>query len=213
MSKLLLKEFRLWQTKNKLILEDVQLDNGSGFQKIIMKGKLQEAEALNQNERFYPMWILEREVEEFKKLIEENRSLGELDHPDNAIVNLINVSHIVREVWWEGKQVWGRIELLNGPDPYGTPSGRILEALVRRGVTLGISSRGIGSTERNSEGYEVVQSDYQLITWDFVSNPSTHGAFLMKEGYARYSRGLKSSEQEFAKQNKVNRILDKILIK
>jgi hypothetical protein len=213
MSKLLLKEFRLWQTKNQLILEDVQLDNGSGFQKIIMKGKLQEAEALNQNERFYPMWILEREVEEFKKLIEENRSLGELDHPDNAIVNLVNVSHIVREVWWEGKQVWGRIELLNGPDPYGTPSGRILEALVRRGVTLGISSRGIGSTERNSEGYEVVQSDYQLITWDFVSNPSTHGAFLMKEGYARYSRGLKSSEQEFAKQNKVNRILDKILIK
>lgn len=206
---MLLKEYRLFQTKNNFIVESVD----AGFQAITLKGKLQEAEALNHNERWYPMPILEREIENFKVLIKENRSLGELDHPDNATVNLANVSHIIRELWWEGKEVWGRIELLNGQDPYGTPSGRILESLVRRGVTLGISSRGVGSTKADADGREVVQSDYQLITWDFVSNPSTHNAFMMKENRTyQTSRILKPEEKEKMKYEKLNRVLDGFIL-
>jgi uncharacterized protein YacL (UPF0231 family) len=134
------------------------------------------------------------------------------DHPDNAIVNLANVSHIIRELWWKGKEVWGRIELLNGPDPYGTPSGRILESLVRRGVTLGISSRGIGSTKTDSEGREIVQPDYQLITWDFVSNPSTHNAFMLKENRTyKTSRSLTTEERNKLKYEKLNNVLNTTL--
>lgn len=211
----LLREYRLWKTNDSLILEDKdELDNG--FQKLWLKGKAQEAEALNQNERFYPMWILEREVEEFKKnFITENRAWGELDHPDNAVVNLANVSHIIRELWWEGKTLMMRIEILNGADPMGTPAGRIVETLIRRGGMLGVSSRGVGSTERNSEGYEVVQPDYQLITWDIVSNPSTRKAFVIREGILRKvsktSRPLLVNEEELIKYEKINRTLKNIL--
>lgn len=206
MNKLLLKEIRLWNTQN-FIIEDAS----EGFQKIFMKGKLQEAEALNQNERYYPQWILEREVENFQKKIVEKRSTGELDHPADAVVSLAKVSHIIREIWWQGKEVWGRVEVFNGPDPYGTGSGRIIETLCRRGVTLGISSRGVGSTERDHEGREVVQSDYQLITWDFVSDPSTYGAFLVKEGYSGLSRPLTLDENKLIKNEKVRQVLSKIL--
>lgn len=214
-NKQLLRDYRLWKSSESLILEDV--DNlGDGFTKLWLKGKAQEAEALNQNERFYPMWILEREVEEFKKnFIDENRAWGELDHPDNAVVNLANVCHIIRELWWEGKTLMMRIEILNGPDPMGTPSGRIVETLIRRGGMLGVSSRGVGSTERNTDGYEVVQPDYQLITWDIVSNPSTHKAFVLKEGIMRKvsksSRILTANEEELIKYDKVNRILHRIV--
>lgn len=207
----LLREYRMWNTKNNFIIEDVD----SQMQKMYLKGKAQEGEALNQNERFYPMWILEREVEEFKKVIAENRSLGELDHPDNAVINLVNVSHLIKELWWEGKVLMMRMEVLNGPDSMGTPSGRILETLVRRGVTIGVSSRGVGSTERNEDGYEVVQPDYQLITWDVVSNPSTHKAFMMKEGVmskvSKTSRILTAEEADIMKYDKLNKVLRKII--
>jgi len=207
-NKYLLKECRLFVTKNNFLVEHVD----PGFERIIMKGKLQEAEAMNHNERWYPMEILEREVEQFNQLIKEGRSVGELDHPDNAIVNLANASHIIKELWWQGKELWGRVELLNGPEPYSTPSGRILEALVRRGVTLGISSRGIGSTRQDNEGREIVQPDYQLITWDFVSNPSTKQAFMLKENrYYQISKPLTIEEKEELKYVKLNSVLSKIL--
>ena len=143
--------------------------------KIMMKGVLQKADTLNQNGRLYPRPILEREVRNYQKFIQENRALGECDHPDTSVVELKNASHIIREAYMDGDVCYGMVELLD------TPSGKILQSLVESGVTLGISSRGVGSTRHEGE-YQVVQDDFQLICWDFVSEPSTPGAFMMREG-------------------------------
>jgi hypothetical protein len=138
----------------------------------IVKGILQRAGAENQNGRVYPMSILQREAKRYETLIKERRALGELDHPDSSVINLKNVSHNVREIHWEGNDLCGTVEILP------TPSGNILKELLRAGILLGISSRGMGST-RQLEGNKVeVQEDFELIGWDFVSNPSTHGAFM-----------------------------------
>ena len=138
----------------------------------IVKGILQRAGAENQNGRVYPMQILQREAKRYETLIKERRALGELDHPDSSVINLKNVSHNVREIHWEGNDLCGTVEILP------TPSGNILKELLRAGILLGISSRGMGST-RQLEGNKVeVQEDFELIGWDFVSNPSTHGAFM-----------------------------------
>ena len=168
--------------------------------KIILKGILQKAETLNQNGRVYPITILEREVRNYQKFIRENRALGECDHPDSSVVELKNVSHIVREAYMEGGTCYGAVELLD------TPCGKILQNLVEAGVTLGISSRGVGST-KNDGDYQVVQDDFQLICWDFVSEPSTPGAFMMKEG-----REISSDElrKVFNHSDRVNRIFNEI---
>ena len=138
----------------------------------IVKGILQRAGAENQNGRVYPMQILQREAKRYETLIKERRALGELDHPDSSVINLKNVSHNVREIHWEGNDLCGTVEILP------TPSGNILKELLRAGILLGISSRGMGST-RQLDGNKVeVQEDFELIGWDFVSNPSTHGAFM-----------------------------------
>jgi hypothetical protein len=138
----------------------------------IVKGILQRAGAENQNGRVYPMPILQREAKKYETLIKERRALGELDHPESSVINLKNVSHNVREIHWEGNDLCGTVEILP------TPSGNILKELLRAGILLGISSRGMGST-RQLEGNKVeVQEDFELIGWDFVSNPSTHGAFM-----------------------------------
>lgn len=168
---------RSWQPFNytdEMIKESREMHNG----KIIMSGILQKADVLNQNGRVYPLEILEREVRNYQKFIKENRALGECDHPEDSVVNLKNASHIVREAYIENGIVYGKVELLN------TPSGKILQSLLESGVTLGISSRGLGST-RNEGDYVVVQDDFQLICWDFVSEPSTPGAFMMKESFDR----------------------------
>lgn len=208
-NKALLTECRIWNTSKQLVIEQTE----KGIQKLFLKGKIQEAEAENQNERFYPMHILEREVENFKKIIASNstQAIGELDHPENAVVNLENASHIMRDIWWQGREVWGKLEVLNGPDPYGTPKGRILESLIRRGLTVGISSRGVGSTVDDRNGKEVIQDDYQIITFDIVSNPSTRGAFLLKENYAKLSKPLTPKQLDNIKYFKLNNILTKIL--
>lgn len=138
----------------------------------IVKGVLQRAGAENQNGRVYPKRILEREVDKYQTLIKERRALGELDHPDSSVINLKNVSHNVREVHWEGNDLIGTVEVLP------TPSGNILKELLRADILLGISSRGMGSTEPLSENRVQVGEDFELIGWDFVSNPSTHGAFM-----------------------------------
>lgn len=138
----------------------------------IVKGVLQRAGAENQNGRVYPKNILEREVKKYHTLIKERRALGELDHPDSSVINLKNVSHNVREVHWEGSDLIGTVEILP------TPSGNILKELLRADITLGISSRGMGSTQPLGENKVRVGEDFELIGWDFVSNPSTHGAFM-----------------------------------
>jgi len=138
----------------------------------LVKGVLQRSGAENQNGRVYPKNILEREVDKYQTLIKERRALGELDHPDSSVINLKNVSHNIREVHWEGNDVVGTVEILP------TPSGNILKELLRAGILLGISSRGMGSVSNIGEGKVEVGSDFELIGWDFVSNPSTHGAFM-----------------------------------
>ena len=138
----------------------------------LVKGVLQRAGAENQNGRVYPKGILEREVNKYQQLIKERRALGELDHPDSSVINLKNVSHNIKEVHWEGEDVVGTVEILP------TPSGNILKELLRAGILLGISSRGMGSVKPMEGNKVVVGEDFELIGWDFVSNPSTHGAFM-----------------------------------
>lgn len=140
----------------------------------VVQGVLQRAGAKNQNGRVYPRQILERECQRYQKeYIDQHRALGELDHPESSIVNLNNVSHNVLKIWWNGDDLMGAVQILE------TPSGKILKELFKAGITLGISSRGLGSVkELRSEGVVEVQDDFELICWDFVSNPSTHGAFM-----------------------------------
>jgi hypothetical protein len=138
----------------------------------LVKGILQRAGAENQNGRVYPREILMREAKKYETLIKERRALGELDHPDSSVINLKNVSHNVKEIHWDGDDLVGTVEILP------TPSGNILKELLRAGILLGISSRGMGSVTNIGEGKVKVGDDFELIGWDFVSNPSTHGAFM-----------------------------------
>jgi len=140
----------------------------------VVQGVLQRAGAKNQNGRVYPRNILERECRRYQQeYIDQHRALGELDHPESSVVNLNNVSHNVLKIWWKGDDLLGAVQILD------TPSGKILKELFKAGITLGISSRGLGSVkELRSEGTVEVQEDFELICWDFVSNPSTHGAFM-----------------------------------
>ncbi len=145
------------------------IDKNSG--KLIVRGILQKASEQNQNGRVYTRALLEREAGKYQELIDDRRALGELDHPESSVVNLQNVSHNVTKMWWDGDNLLGNVEVL------GTPSGNILKELFKSGITLGISSRGMGTT-RESEGKTLVNDDFELVAFDFVSNPSTRGAFL-----------------------------------
>ena len=155
------------------INEAMKENNG----KLVVKGVLQRAEAKNQNGRVYPRNILVRESKKYdENFVKQNRALGELDHPDSSVVNLQNVSHNVKEMHFEGDNLVGTVEILT------TPSGNILKELFKNGIKLGISSRGLGSVEMvqeaNGDTVSKVGDDFELIAFDFVSNPSTHGAFL-----------------------------------
>jgi len=168
---------------------------------LMMKGILQKAETLNQNGRVYPKAILEREIRNYQKFIKENRALGELDHPDSSVVELKNASHNVKEAYMEGNIVYGVVEILN------TPSGQILQSLVESGVTLGISSRGVGSTKSQGD-MQIVQDDFQLICWDFVSEPSTPGAFMMREAKEVSPQFINNV---FNKTDRIDRIFNDIM--
>ena len=146
--------------------------------KYLVKGVLQRAESENQNGRKYPRPILEREATKYaSEFVKQRRAMGELDHPESSVVNLKNVSHNVIDMGWEGDDLVGTIEILP------TPSGNILKDLLRSGILLGISSRGMGSVKKDMrEGSDIVQDDFELIAFDFVSNPSTHGAFMHPQG-------------------------------
>ena len=149
--------------------EEVNEDSSG---RTLVKGVLQRSGAENQNGRVYPREVLEREINKYQTLVKERRALGELDHPDSSVINLKNVSHNIKEVHWEGNDVIGTVEILP------TPSGNILKELLRAGILLGISSRGMGSTQPIKDNKLLVGEDFELIGWDFVSNPSTHGAFM-----------------------------------
>jgi hypothetical protein len=145
---------------------------------VFLSGLMQEAGVLNGNGRVYEKDILMREIENYKKAVKDRRALGELDHPDDSVINLKNASHLVVEVWSDGNKVYGKIEVLD------TPSGRILKDLIGAGVKLGISSRGLGSLKEKG-GKNYVQDDFQLICFDMVSEPSTPDAFMVSEGKLR----------------------------
>ena len=169
MSKTLLIDYTSFDVSPQMIAESEQQNNG----RVIVTGVLQRAGAKNQNGRVYPRDILQREVTEYKKVqIAERRALGELDHPESSVVNLSNASHNILDVWWKGDDVIGKVEVLS------TPSGNILKELLKSGIKLGISSRGLGSVRQVNEDTVAVQDDFELVCWDFVSNPSTHGAFM-----------------------------------
>jgi hypothetical protein len=172
--------------------EKIQVANGATF----LSGIMQKADELNGNGRVYPRQVLVREIRNYQKIVTEGRALGELDHPEDSVVNLKNASHMVTKVWWDGDNVMGKVKLLD------TPSGNILKSLVSSGVKLGISSRGLGSVHEDNNGSTVVEDDFQLICFDFVSEPSTTGAYMIKEH---------KESNVYTKADKINRILNDIV--
>lgn len=169
----LLKEITEFSYNENQIKESLEKNNG----RLIVRGVIQRADALNQNGRVYPRHILEREVQNYQKLVRERRATGELDHADEPVVNLKNVSHVITKLWMESDgAVMSEVEVLDN-----LPMGKILYGLFERNIKVGISSRALGSVDHGVEG-DVVQDDLHFICWDFVSEPSTVNAWMMKEG-------------------------------
>lgn len=198
MEKKLIVDYITFDINPQMINESMEKNNG----RLLVKGVLQRADAKNQNGRVYPREILMREAKKYSDVnIRERRALGELDHPDSSVVNLNNVSHNITEMHWDGNDLVGTVEVLS------TPSGNILKELFKCGIKLGISSRGLGSVKQLGENAVEVQDDFELIAFDFVSNPSTHGAFLkpMNESVN------KELIQKVSKYEKVNRLITDIL--
>ena len=162
-------------------------------------GVMQRAGAKNQNGRIYKREILEDQVREYiENFVKVGNAYGELDHPESAIVSLKNASHVVKDLWWEGDDLMGKVELLN------TPSGNIVKEILRGGHTIGISSRGTGSVTQTNEGTLMVQPDFELVCWDFVSNPSTQGAFMNPIS-------LNEGKQAVGKYDRLDSIINNIL--
>jgi hypothetical protein len=198
MNKSLLIEYSIFTPKTTQLTEGVK-----GERNLIVEGVVQRADAKNQNGRIYPKPILEKEVEKYiASSIAENRALGELDHPESTVINLKNVSHNIKKLWWEGDDLMGKIEILP------TPSGNILRELFFNNITVGISSRGMGSVQPLGEGTVEVQDDFELLAWDFVSTPSTQGAFMRPVGLSE-----NYNPQTFtpSKYSKVNSIISDII--
>jgi hypothetical protein len=173
--------------------------------KLYVTGVLQRADAKNQNGRVYPEDVLKREAEAYmQNFVKQRRAMGELDHPESSVVNLKNVSHNIVDMGWENKDLVGTVEILP------TPSGNILKDLLQSGILLGISSRGLGSVKKDMrEGADVVQDDFDLIAFDFVSNPSTQGAFMYPQG--KINEGVDQHRTIINPYNNVERIIHNIL--
>jgi len=172
---MLLTEYRPFQVDKQLVEASIKENKP-----LTVKGIIQRAEAKNQNGRVYPKEILLREIEKYVMgPVKERRALGELDHPESSVINLQNVSHNVTKIKMVGDDVYGEVEILS------TPAGNILKELFRNGITVGISSRGMGSVKENhANGTVEVQDDFELLCFDFVSTPSTHGAYMQPAGRA-----------------------------
>ena len=198
MNKKLLVDVRPFEISRQKIDESIKENDG----RLIVKGVLQRAESKNQNGRVYPREVLLKEVSKYlEEQVAERRALGELDHPESSVVNLNNASHNVIEMHWDGDDLLGTVEVLS------TPSGNILKELFKSGIKLGISSRGLGSVEpvneKNGEdGTVEVQPDFELIAFDFVSNPSTHGAFM---------RPVNESVEKQKPETKIESIINSIM--
>ena len=178
--------------------EKREVSNGA----LYLSGRIQTCEKKNGNGRVYPCEVLRKEITRYQTVIEDNRALGELDHPDDSIINLRNVSHLMVDVWWQGKDVMGKLKVLD------TPSGRILKDLINAGVKLGISSRGRGSVKEYM-GSTIVQEDFELICFDIVSEPSTPDAYIAPDrGPSDSKISLKLAE---AKENIIDDLFSKIL--
>tara|TARA_B100000131_G_scaffold110480_1_gene107395 strand:- start:326 stop:910 length:585 start_codon:yes stop_codon:yes gene_type:complete len=193
MSKMILTEWFEISADETLLREQDREDIKSG--KTIMVGVMQKCNAENGNGRVYPRSVLQREIKNYDKLVRERRALGELDHPDSSVIELKNASHLVTDIWWDGDAVMGKIEVLD------TPSGQTLKSLADAKIKLGISSRGLGTTNE-SQGQTIVNDDFQLICFDIVSEPSTTGAFMMAEG---------KKPNIITKADRINRALNDIL--
>ena len=193
---MLLQEYRPFKVNKQLAEQAVQKNKP-----LIVSGILQRAEAKNQNGRVYPKDILEREVQAYMDgPVADNRAMGELDHPESSIINLQNVSQNIKKCWWDGDDVMREVEILS------TPAGNILKALFAAGITVGISSRGMGSVEENlSEGTVEVQDDFELLCWDFVSTPSTHGAFMAPTSSGLNENKIKIPEYKYTNVNNIIR--------
>ena len=205
MSKQVIVDYIPFEVSPQQINEAMKNNNG----RLIVKGVLQRAEAKNQNGRVYPRETLVREAKKYAEVqIKERRALGELDHPDSSVVNLNNVSHNILEMHWNGDDLNGTVEVL------GTPAGNILKELFKSGIKLGISSRGLGSVKEvhEAEGDDSVevQPDFELIAFDFVSNPSTHGAFLSPTNEGKLHEGVGTRDGVCCHDCKIENIINDI---
>ena len=187
MSKKLLIETHTIKVSPSQLTENVNKENGN----LMVEGILATAEVKNGNGRYYKKELWDREMEKYDQLVKERRSMGELDHPESTVINLKNVSHLVTDYGWDGDQLMGKIEILP------TPSGNILKELIKNGVTVGVSSRGMGSLEQNG-GVMEVQDDFELLCWDFVSTPSNPGSFM-----SVLQEGQQTITYDYSKVNKV----------
>ena len=178
--------------------EKKEVSNGATY----LSGRIQAADTPNGNGRVYPKKVLEKEIKNYLNVVKDNRATGELDHPEDSVVNLKNVSHLMVDVWWQGNDVMGKMKVLD------TPSGRILKDLMNAGVKLGISSRGLGTVKEGRDGHDVVEEDFQLICFDIVSEPSTPGAFVHPESKRAASFAKTMREN---KQNQIDNLFDRIL--
>ena len=167
MNRSLLIETHTFKANPIQLTENVNSENGN----MLVEGVLATAEVKNGNGRYYSKELWEREMDKYSQLVKERRSIGELDHPESSVINLQNVSHIISEYWGDGDNVMGKIEILP------TPSGNILKELIKSGITVGVSSRGMGSLEERG-GVMEVQDDFELLCWDFVSTPSNPGSYM-----------------------------------
>jgi hypothetical protein len=183
MSKQLLIETRHFDPKPMKLVEGMS-KNGNVF----VEGIIATVEVKNGNGRYYKRELWEREIDNFTRKIQmkSTETVGELDHPDSQVINLKNASHAIREIWWRGDEIWGKVEIFSDMGDLGTSSGRIAGALVKNGLIIGISSRGMGSLKQMGEVMEV-QDDFELLTWDLVSNPSNPDSW-MKNGALNESR-------------------------
>jgi hypothetical protein len=189
----LLTETHLFKANPVFLTEGKVSDRGLP----LVEGILATAEVKNGNGRYYSRELWEREINKYQILVDENRAMGELDHPESSVINLQNVSHNISDMWWDGDKVMGKIEILP------TPNGNILKALVESGITVGVSSRGMGSL-KDVGGLMEVQDDFELLCWDFVSTPSNPDSFMH----------LVKENKDFQSQNKyqkVNVVLSEIL--
>jgi len=192
--KSLLVEVHPLKLNSQTINESLKRNNGS----LIVETLLATAEVKNGNGRYYPKELWEREINRYnKEAIQIRNAIGELDHPDSQVINLKNTSHLITDIWWNGDKIFGKIEILP------TPSGNIVRNLLESGITIGVSSRGMGSLKQVGEVLEV-QDDFSILCWDIVSNPSNPNSWI------------KSSLNESIKQtidpySKINSIITEIL--